>query len=130
VATALTPDGAFVFSILHPSFFDQPPAQNPLTGRWERRLRGYLDHEQRWIESFGGHTHYHRPLSWYFDQLADHDLVVTRLHEPPTLPTHTRPANEWDDYERWFATIPTMIAISCQPRAGIPTANNQVSLEY
>ena len=115
VATALRPDGVFVFSILHPCFFDQVPAQDPDTGRWERRVRGYLDHEQRWIESFGGHTHYHRPLSWYLDQLAENNLAVTRLHEPLTLPNHTRPPDEWTDYERWFATIPTMLAISCRP---------------
>lgn len=115
VATALAPNGVFVFSILHPCFFGQPPVKDPVTSQWERRVRGYLDHEQRWIESFGGHTHYHRPLSWYFDQLADHGLAVTRLHEPPTLPSHTRPTDEWNDYERWFAAIPTMIAISCRP---------------
>jgi SAM-dependent methyltransferase len=61
VATALAPTGVFVFSILHPCFFGQPPVKDPVTGQWERRVRGYLDHEERWIESFGGHTHYHRP---------------------------------------------------------------------
>lgn len=114
-ASCLRPDGVFVFSLLHPCFFDQPPTQDPATGMWHRHVRGYLQHEQRWIESFGGHTHYHRPLAWYVDRLTSHGLAVTGLHEPPTLPAHQHPVEEWTDYERWFATIPTMIAIACRP---------------
>ncbi|SNQ47439.1 hypothetical protein FRACA_190018 [Frankia canadensis] len=67
------------------------------------------------IASFGGHTHYHRPLSWYVGRLAAHGLAVTGLHEPATLPAHRHPATQWSDYERWFATIPTMIALACRP---------------
>ncbi|MCK9897705.1 methyltransferase domain-containing protein [Frankia sp. AgB32] len=115
VTSALSRDGVFVFSILHPCFFDQAPVQDADTGQWHRHVRGYLEHEQRWIASFGGHTHYHRPLSWYVDRLAAHGLAVTGLHEPATLPAHRRPATQWSDYERWFATIPTMIALACRP---------------
>ena len=84
------------------------------TGRLHRCVRGYLEHEQRLIDSFGGHMHYHRPLSWYVDQLVAHGLVVTGLHEPPTLPAHKSPVSEWTEYECWFASIPTMIAIACR----------------
>lgn len=115
VRDRLAPDGIFVFSILHPSFFAQPPVQDTSTGEWHRKVTGYLNHERRWITSFGGHHHYHRPLSWYIDLLAANGLVVTRLHEPPTLPTHLDPEPQWTDYERWFATIPTMLAIACRP---------------
>ncbi|MCM3887443.1 class I SAM-dependent methyltransferase [Frankia sp. R82] len=115
VATALDPDGVFVFSILHPCFFDQAPVLDPDTGAWHRHVRGYLEHEQREIASFGGHTHYHRPLSWYVERLAACGLAVTGLHEPATLPAHRRPVAQWSDYERWFATLPTMIAVACRP---------------
>ncbi len=115
ISDALYPDGVFVFSILHPCFFDQAPVQDPDTGEWHRHVRGYLEHEQRWITSFGGHTHYHRPLSWYVDRLAAYGLAVTGLHEPATLPAHRRPTTQWSAYERWFATIPTMIAVACRP---------------
>ncbi|SNQ47438.1 Methyltransferase type 11 (fragment) [Frankia canadensis] len=47
VTSALSPDGVFVFSILHPCFFDQAPVQDSETGRWHRHVRGYLEHEQR-----------------------------------------------------------------------------------
>ncbi|SNY62840.1 class I SAM-dependent DNA methyltransferase [Paractinoplanes atraurantiacus] len=107
-------DGVFVFSILHPSFFHQAPVDDPETGERYRKVTGYLEHERRWITTFGGHNHYHRPLSWYVDLLTRHGLVVTGLHEPPTLPQHGRPEAEWTDYERWFATVPTMLAVACR----------------
>nr|WP_221375307.1 class I SAM-dependent methyltransferase [Actinoplanes polyasparticus] len=112
VRDSLTPQGSFTFSILHPSFFAQEPVDD---GERYRKVTGYLRHEQRWITTFGGHQHYHRPLSWYVDLLVSNGFVVTGLHEPPTLPHHTRPESEWTDYERWFATIPTMLALTCRP---------------
>jgi hypothetical protein len=75
-------------------------------------VTGYLDHETRWIESFGGHHHYHRPLSWYAERLTDHSLAITGLHEPPSLPQAETPETEWTDYQKWFSTIPTMLAVS------------------
>lgn len=115
VRASLTPDGVFVFSILHPCFFAQTPVEDTTTGERYRKVTGYLHHERRWITSFGGHHHYHRPLSWYIDLLTRNDLVVTGLYEPPSLPAHLDPEPQWTDYERWFATIPTMIAIACRP---------------
>ena len=114
IRDSLTEDGVFVFSLLHPSFFAQSPIEDP-TGERYRKVTGYLHHEQRWITSFGGHHHYHRPLSWYIQLLTSNGLAVTGLHEPPTLPPHTKPDSEWTDYERWFATIPTMLAVACRP---------------
>jgi SAM-dependent methyltransferase len=115
VRASLAPNGVFVFSILHPCFFAQTPVEDTTTGERYRKVTGYLHHERRWITSFGGHHHYHRPLSWYIDLLTRSGLVITGLHEPPTLPAHLNPEPEWTDYERWFATIPTMLAIACQP---------------
>lgn len=115
VRASLTSDGVFVFSILHPCFFDQNPVQEPGTGQRYRKVTGYLEHERRWITTFGGHNHYHRPLSWYFDLLTREGFVVTGLHEPPTLPGHGEPESHWTDYERWFATIPTMLAVAARP---------------
>ena len=119
VAAALVPGGLFLFSILHPCYFGQELGQDPAGGQWSRRVTGYLQREQRWIESYGGHTHYHRPLSWYIEQVADSGMVVTGLHEPPSLPHHRKPVEQWTDYERWFSTIPTMLAVACRtaPRA-------------
>jgi len=84
---------------------------------WTRSVGGYLDYETWDIESFGGHRHYHRPLTWYVQQLLDHGFVITGIDEPATLPRHSRPPQDWTDYERWFSRIPTMMTIACQHAA-------------
>ena len=114
VARVLSPGGRFIFTILHPCFWSQSPVEDPVTGERYRKVRGYLGHEQRWVDSFGGHRHYHRPLSWYFEQLGAVGLAVTRMAEPATLPVDLRPVEEWNEYEVWMATIPTMIGISAR----------------
>ena len=129
VAAALVPGGLFLFSILHPCYFGQELGHDPDSGQWSRRVTRYLRHEQRWIDSYGGHTHYHRPLSWYVEQVTGHGMAVTGLHEPPSLPHHGKPAEQWTEYERWFSAIPTMLAVACRTlppavptRPGHPTA--------
>jgi SAM-dependent methyltransferase len=114
VAAALRPGGVFVFSILHPAFFSRAIVDEGPDGERYRKITGYLAPETRWIESFGGHHHYHRSLAWYFALLGRHGLVVTGLHEPPSLPAVDTPPDEWTDYQRWFSTIPTMLAVSCR----------------
>lgn len=111
VASRLAPGGVLVASILHPAFFRQQPV---LDGERHRRVTGYLAHEEWWIDTFGGHRHYHRPLAWYVQQLRDAGLVVVDLDEPPTLPAHDRPAAAWTDDERWFASIPTMLSLAAR----------------
>ncbi|WP_165962809.1 hypothetical protein [Occultella glacieicola] len=46
---------------------------------------------------------------------------MRRLAEPATLPRHELPESEWNDYERWFASIPTMLAISAVPSSHAPS---------
>jgi predicted TPR repeat methyltransferase len=98
IRASLTSEGVFVFSILHPAFFHQNPIKDSGTAQRYRKVTGYLEHERRWIATFGGHHHYHRPLSWYFDLLTRNGFVVTGLHEPPTLPGHDEPESQWTDY--------------------------------
>ena len=123
IAAALRPEGVFVFSILHPAFFSRAIVDEGPSGERYRKVTGYLSHETRWVESFGGHHHYHRPLSWYIEQLVRSGLVITGIQEPPTLPGPDIPEAEWTDYQKWFSTIPTMLAVSarlaasgCEPR--------------
>ena len=52
------------------------------------------------------------------EQLVRNGLVVIGLHEPSSLPTADVPETDWTDYQRWFSTIPTMLAISCAPESG------------
>jgi 2-polyprenyl-3-methyl-5-hydroxy-6-metoxy-1,4-benzoquinol methylase len=112
VAAALRPSGVFVFSILHPAFYSRAIVDDGPGGRY-RKVPDYLSHEMRWVTSFGGHHHYHRPLSWYVACLVAHGLLVNGLHEPPSLPPEDVPESQWTDYQRWFSRIPTMLALSC-----------------
>jgi hypothetical protein len=111
-----------VFTILHRAFFGRTISDEGPGGQRYRKVTGYLGHETRWIESFGGHRHYHRPLSWYIEQLADHGLVVTGLHEPPSFPSAETAGSDWTDYRKWFSAILTMLAISAcpDPRSPLP----------
>lgn len=113
VAAALRPGGVFVFTILHPAFFSQAIVDEGPGGQRYRKVTGYLSHQTRWIGAFGGHRHYHRPLSWYIEQLVTQGLVVTGLHEPPSLPREDIPEADWTEYQRWFSGIPTLLAVSC-----------------
>jgi SAM-dependent methyltransferase len=113
VADNLTDDGLFVATILHPAFFRQQPVYEQ---ERHRRVTGYLEHERWWIDSFGGHSHYHRPLAWYVQRLRDAGLTVVDMDEPATLPQRSVPEDEWTDDERWFASIPTMLSFAARRR--------------
>jgi SAM-dependent methyltransferase len=104
------PDGTLVVTLLHPAFFMQSPVEDPATGERYRKVRGYLEHEERWIESFGGHRHYHRPLGFYVDWLVANGFALVELFEPP-VPS-AKPEEEWTDYDRWFGQIPTMVGLA------------------
>ena len=45
-------------------------------------MTGYLEPQVWRIDSFGGHNHYHRSLSYYFDLLRAAGLAVSRIFEP------------------------------------------------
>jgi SAM-dependent methyltransferase len=105
----LSPGGVMVSTFLHPSFFRQQPVYEPFR---HRQVTGYLEHEQWWVDSFGGHRHYHRPLSWYVRQFATAGMTIVDLDEPETLPHHDRPRTEWSEDEAWFATVPTMLSLA------------------
>jgi SAM-dependent methyltransferase len=112
VADVVPPGGLFLFTILHPSFFNQPVVAKG-DDQWVREVTGYLAECQWTVTSFGGHTHYHRPLARYVQSAAAHNLVVTGLDEPPSLPIEPLPESEWDQYQKWFSSIPTMLSIAC-----------------
>lgn len=81
IANVLKPGGVFVFTLPHPCFFMQKSHQDG-DGQWFKKHTGYLDLETRRIETFGGHNHYHRPLSYYVRNLSSAGLLLYELYEP------------------------------------------------
>lgn len=82
LASVLLPKGRFLFAILHPCFFGYRWTTDPVTGRPVRLVGDYLDECVWRIASFGGHNHYHRPLSSYFRSLRRHRFVLSDVREP------------------------------------------------
>ena len=107
----LADDGIVVVTLPHPSFFNQSPIEEPGGDRY-RKVKGYLEHEEWWISTFGGHRHYHRPLEFYVQWLASAGLGVVDLVEPP-VPI-SKPESERGDYDRWVANIPTMLGMAAR----------------
>ena len=85
VRAALTAAGTFIFTIPHPCFFNYKSHRDADTGQMYCRVTGYLQPETWQIDSFGGHQHYHRSLTDYFETLRASRLAVTRLYEPPQI---------------------------------------------
>jgi SAM-dependent methyltransferase len=106
VRPRVAPGGVFVATMLHPAFFLQKTVDEA-DGRGHRQVRGYLEVEQWWIESFGGHWHHHRPLGAYVEWLASLGLGVTELFEPPAFV-----------YEGWRRNIPTRLGLAARHVAG------------
>ena len=45
--------------------------------------------------SFGGHNHYHRPLTFYFETMREAGFLVKRLFEPVPIPAANASAIEF-----------------------------------
>ena len=86
VHQALRPSGKLIFTLPHPCFFNQKSHRDAATDQMYCRVTGYLQPEVWHISNFGGHQHYHRSLTDYFDSLRAHHFAVTRLFEPPQIP--------------------------------------------
>ncbi len=97
----VAPGGVLVATLLHPAFFNQRTVDDASGGY--REVRGYLEDEEWWIETFGGHRHYHRPLGAYVEWVASLGLGVVELFEPaPTA------------YDGWRSRIPTRLGLAAR----------------
>ncbi len=92
IARVLSPDGRFVFSIMHPAFasppirgwVQEPRDSNRNEDRQYVKVDRYFDRStEAWGFGDGPRvTSFHRPLRDYFAALADAGLLVRRLEEP------------------------------------------------
>ena len=86
VGHLLADTGRFIFVILHPCFFQYKIHFDQDSQVWYRKVTNYQDPQVWRIDSFGGHNHYHRNLTYYTDLLRANDLAITRLYEPEWNP--------------------------------------------
>ena len=102
-----------MFSLRHPCFYNFAPAREGPDGQPFRKVTGYLEPAVWRVSVFeGGHNHYHRSLTQYFEALRESGLAVTRFVEPKTDPG----ADEPDPVLRAFrASIPDFLAIEARP---------------
>ena len=109
VRRVLAPAGRFVFTMPHPCFFNYKTRSDPDTGELFCGVTNYLAPAEWWVETYGGHRHYHRSLSFYFDVLRRHSLAVSRLYEPPQI---SRESNS--DRASFYLGIPKFILIEAR----------------
>jgi hypothetical protein len=57
------------------------------------------------MDGLGGHNHYHRSLTFYFDHLCANGFAVTRLYEPK----HFSDAEPAEDEKEFYENIPIFI---------------------
>jgi 2-polyprenyl-3-methyl-5-hydroxy-6-metoxy-1,4-benzoquinol methylase len=74
-----------IVTLNHPAFF-YADLECGADGVWYRKVKTYLKHEAWRLPTFGGHNHYHRPLSFYFEQLRAAGFLVRRFFEPVPVP--------------------------------------------
>ena len=106
VRRALAPGGKFIFTMQHPCFFNIKSHRDE-EGNLFKKLTRYLQPEIWRMESFGGHNHYHRSLTFYFDHLRENHMAVTRLYEPKHVSHTERSATD----QNFFENIPVFIFI-------------------
>ena len=100
----LKPSGRFLMTLPHPCFFNQKSHEDD-SGRWFKKVTGYLEPEIWRIDSFGGHNHYHRSLSTYINALSEAGLYVSWIHEPPHR------SNSEGIRRKFLKTIPVFLLI-------------------
>ena len=80
LSEALDLGARVIVTMPHPAFFNYESAADEDGGY--RKVRRYLEQEEWTIPTFGGHAHYHRPISFYINAFGDHGFLLKHLREP------------------------------------------------
>jgi SAM-dependent methyltransferase len=107
VHRVLRTDGRFAFTMPHPCFFNYKTRTDASTGELYCGVTDYLTSAEWWIETYGGHRHYHRSLSYYVSALYRHGLAVTMMIEPPQQ-------SRDPDTAAFYQNIPKFLMIEAQ----------------
>ncbi len=123
VARVLAPEGRFVLLVNHPLLQGSGSGlvDDQILGETYWRVGPYLDEGVTWEEVDAGVRipFAHRPLSRYVNPLAEHDLLLVRMREPPP-PAELLATSVAPDLER---SIPRLLAMRFEhrPRAAGPS---------
>lgn len=76
--------GILYISIIHPAFYNGEWTDGGKAYRHAKEITSYLT-ESRSVNRFWGETdHYHRPISYYLNLLADNGFCIRHVEEPRT----------------------------------------------
>ena len=82
-ARVLQPGGWLWFSIVHPAFYLGEWVADEEGIKRAKQISGYLTQRELEGSFWGRSTHYHRPLSFYFNLAAACGFSLVRMTEPP-----------------------------------------------
>jgi len=99
-ARVLIAHGTLVFSMTHPCFFCSDWVHDERGAKLHKAVADYLTPKVEPLDFWGPTLHFHRPLSHYFDALAQAGFTVDAFKEP--LPSEADLAQhpQWQHHRR------------------------------
>lgn len=82
VKRVLKDEGIFYFSIVHPAFYDTEWLKDENNYCYAKCIERYLSNYHFNNDFWGETLHFHRPLSYYFNMLAQYGFVLKHIDEP------------------------------------------------
>jgi SAM-dependent methyltransferase len=106
-ARVLTRGGAFVFSLTHPCFFCSDWVHDDQGTKLHKTVRDYLSVKVETLEFWGATFHFHRPLTYYFDEITRRGFAVDAFKEPVPSEEQLQQHPEWQYHRR----VPSFIVV-------------------
>lgn len=78
----LKKNGILFFSITHPAFYRAEWVRNGNGIISSKKVTGYITPQIEKQNYWGETTHYHRPISYYFNKIANAGFVLNEMFEP------------------------------------------------
>jgi len=106
-ARILSDKGSLLFSITHPCFFCSDWVTDEKGQHLHKEISGYLTPKVEELSFWGKTLHFHRPLSHYFDTLAQSGFCVDLFKEPVPSEQALKEHPSWEFHRR----VPSFVVI-------------------
>jgi len=113
-ARVLSVNGSLVLSIPHPCFFCSDWVTEKNGQRLYKKVSDYMTPKVEPQNFWGKTLHFHRPLSYYFDELTNNDFCVEAFKEPMPSEEALKKHQDWE-YHRRVPSFVVMKAILKRP---------------